>query len=401
MDSFDSIVVGFGLAGLVTVRRLLGYGLRVAVISKSGREDRLKTKIFGAHRAFSQSLERTITLYAGRAYRIEKGMVLAQDSEGKQFEVRGRSIVIATGAVESLDPRFQDIEVPTFSLERALEQDLRKKRVLIVGSDLESFLLAFSLARQAHVTFLPRGEVLQGFDSEIKQFFMTHAHLIAKDNPFFRFLGSGEIRKCDGNRVVAEVEGKEQDIGAYEVIVVSGKKRANTLGVGLEELGVEMDSDGFVFTDDRTMTRCHDVYAVGDCTGFPFFASKAIEEANVCASNIASKPKKIEGFRFKFFPHRRFPFAEVGMSEDMLATLGIRYMKAICRSSNGAFVKVLGDEKTLYGMVFAGKEVMDESCVKKAMRRFKRSCDIIHLDSMLPPHHDCPLRKALASIGNG
>ena len=399
MDSFDSVVVGFGLAGFATARKLLGYGLKVAVISKSPCEDRRKTKVFGPHQAFRQSVGKAINIFVGRAVGIRRGVVFVLDEQGKELEVNTRAIVLATGALELTDPEFQNTGVQTFTLDVALEQDFSDKAVLVVGSDLESFLFAFDLAKRAKVTLLCRGEVLRGFDNGIKEFFVTQAGRMAKEHPSFRFFVAKEARQCDRDIWVVDADRGEQRIERFEALVVSGRKMAKIDGLGLEALGIEIDNEGFVFTDDRAMTRCSDVYAVGDCTGFPFLASKAIEEASVCASNIASKPKKIEGFRFKFLPHRRFPFAEMGMSEEMLSALGIRYARGLWRGRDGAFVKVLMGEQTLYGIICAGNEAMRESCVNKVLSCFKGSCSIEDLDAMLPRHQNCPFRKAIVSLG--
>lgn len=63
--------------------------------------------------------------------------------------------------------------------------------------------------------------------------------------------------------------------------------------LGLDGLGVERDSDGFLRVDDRCRTRVPGLFAAGDVTGPPFIVDKAEEEAEVAALAAMGKPARV------------------------------------------------------------------------------------------------------------
>src|SRR6478735_8119812 len=89
-----------------------------------------------------------------------------------------------------------------------------------------------------------------------------------------------------GVTVIVSSDGKEQRIEADVVLVAVGMK-PRSRGVGLEEIGVEIDQRGFVKTNEFCETNIKGVYAIGDVSGQPMLAHKASKEGEVAAEVIA------------------------------------------------------------------------------------------------------------------
>src|SRR5271165_4087156 len=113
---------------------------------------------------------------------------------------------------------------------------------------------------------------------------------------------------------VAEADGSERAIAADKVLVAVGR-RARTIGFGLESLDLTM-SGPFVRVDDRCATSMRNVWAIGDVTGEPMLAHRAMAQGAMVAEIIAGEKRA--------FDHRAIPaicftdpaIVAVGLSPD-------------------------------------------------------------------------------------
>jgi dihydrolipoamide dehydrogenase len=92
----------------------------------------------------------------------------------------------------------------------------------------------------------------------------------------------------DGAQLVASVRNGEPIALPCDKILVAVGRRPRTEDFGLERLGLEM-SGSFVQVDDRCQTSMRDVWAIGDVTGEPMLAHRAMAQAKVVAERIAGQ----------------------------------------------------------------------------------------------------------------
>lgn len=71
------------------------------------------------------------------------------------------------------------------------------------------------------------------------------------------------------------------------VLVASGR-RPNVAAIGLEPAGVALGADGFIGTDERTMTTAPGIYAIGDCANPRMTSNHALAEAAVAVADIVA-----------------------------------------------------------------------------------------------------------------
>jgi dihydrolipoamide dehydrogenase len=88
-----------------------------------------------------------------------------------------------------------------------------------------------------------------------------------------------------GVQVAIEAGGKAETLEA-EVCISAVGITANTDGIGLEALGVNMDR-GHITIDGHCQTNVKGLYAIGDCAGAPWLAHKASHEGIHAAEHIA------------------------------------------------------------------------------------------------------------------
>jgi dihydrolipoamide dehydrogenase len=172
-----------------------------------------------------------------------------------------------------------------------------------------------------------------------------------------------------GVQVAIEADGKAETLEA-EVCISAVGITANTDGIGLEALGVNMDR-GHITIDGHCQTNVKGLYAIGDCAGAPWLAHKASHEGIHAAEHIA-------GFKT---PNVHSPIAGCTYAQPQVASVGITEQgareakrevkvgrfpfrvngKAVAAGEIEGFVKVIFDAKTgaLIGAHMIGAEVTE------------------------------------------
>lgn len=124
-----------------------------------------------------------------------------------------------------------------------------------------------------------------------------------------------DLRKARGKaRLAVTVDGREQEVVAEKVLMGIGIA-ANSSGLGLEELGVELDK-GFVKVDGAMRTSVPNIYAIGDVTGKLPLAHVASAQAMTAVEHIAGlKPPEPEYTRMPRCTYCQPQVASCGLTE--------------------------------------------------------------------------------------
>jgi dihydrolipoyl dehydrogenase len=80
----------------------------------------------------------------------------------------------------------------------------------------------------------------------------------------------------------------------FDRVLVALGRRARTEGLGLERTKVRRESDGVIAIDDRCRTSDPRIFAVGDVTGEPMLAHRAIRQGKVAAEVAAGRPSAFD-----------------------------------------------------------------------------------------------------------
>ncbi len=91
-----------------------------------------------------------------------------------------------------------------------------------------------------------------------------------------------------GARIEAELEG--QPAQSFDRALVAVGRRARSDGLGLEATKARTDARGVIAVDERCGTDDPRIYAVGDVTGEPMLAHRAMRQGVVAAEVIAGRP---------------------------------------------------------------------------------------------------------------
>ncbi len=104
-------------------------------------------------------------------------------------------------------------------------------------------------------------------------------------------LVSAEIARVEGLsgvglKVIVRTTTEEKIIEASDILVATGRT-PNTAGIGLEALGIELDSRGFVKVNDRLETTAPEVWGLGECAGSPQFTHVSLDDFRIILDNLA------------------------------------------------------------------------------------------------------------------
>ncbi len=116
-----------------------------------------------------------------------------------------------------------------------------------------------------------------------------------------------KVTAIEKDGVIYEKDGKSQKVEADKILLSIGR-RAVTQGIGLENIGVNLER-GAIVTDDKMRTNVANVYAVGDVNGKIMLAHTAYREAEVAINTILGKK---DAMRYNVIPSVIYTNPEVG-----------------------------------------------------------------------------------------
>jgi len=128
-------------------------------------------------------------------------------------------------------------------------------------------------------------------------------------------------------RVYAKDGPGERIIEGTHLLVSVGRK-PNTKGIGLEQVGVELDERGYIKVNDRLETTASNVWAMGDCAGSPQFTHVAYHDFRVVRDNLKGGNRTTKDRIVPFCMFTDPELARVGCNESEARRDGIEYRVA-------------------------------------------------------------------------
>jgi dihydrolipoamide dehydrogenase len=149
--------------------------------------------------------------------------------------------------------------------------------------------------------------------------------------------------------------GTPETIEADAVLVAIGR-RANTQGLGLEAIGLELNARGQIETDHDFRTKVDGVWAIGDVIPGPMLAHKAEDEGIAVAENIAGLTGIVNHDVIPGVVYTTPEFAGVGLTEEAAKAAGhtvkvgkfpmLANSRAKTNREPDGFVKIIADATT-------------------------------------------------------
>jgi len=228
-----------------------------------------------------------------------------------------RHAIVATGSAPA---RLRGIEASDRVMDStaALEVPEIPERLLVVGGGYIGLEL---------------GQVYAALGSAVTLVEMTDGLLPGADRDLVQWVARRVEKQFAAVRLNARLEtlretsgGVEATIGGaaatFDRVLVAVGRRPLTEGIGLETTRVKADARGFVEIDARCATAEPRIFAVGDATGEPMLAHRAMRQGKVAAEAIAGRPAAFDNAVVPAVVFTDPEIAWCGLTETQTATEG-------------------------------------------------------------------------------
>ena len=208
--------------------------------------------------------------------------------------IRAKNIIIATGST-SAQLAHMPFGGDVISSSQALALSKVPKSLSIIGAGYIGMELGMAFAKLgSKVTIIEMSDrILPSFDAELT------APVAAR----LKELG---VELClsakahgfdpDKNSLTVELSsGTQVSLPSDKVLVTVGRKPALS-ALELENLLVDMDGD-YIKIDERCRTSMTGIYAIGDVTGNPMLAHRAMAQGEICLLYTSPSPRDQRGSR--------------------------------------------------------------------------------------------------------
>jgi dihydrolipoamide dehydrogenase len=421
-EIFDLIVLGAGPGGYVGAIRAAQLGMKVAVVESrptlggvclnegcipskalldSSEHFALARDKFDMHGIeipspklnLAKMMERkegvVSDLTGGIAFLFKKNKVAWIKGEGKllgaagegvqQVEVtgkdagvvKGKNVLLATGGKVAQVPGINvdnDVIIDNWG---ALCLNEVPEHLMIVGAgyiglELGSVWLRLG-AKVTVVELMP--EMLPKTDGDITKALQRS---LKKQGMSFNMGTSVAGIDIAGGKATVKLSKKDKvkEVVCDKVLMSIGRK-PNTEGIGLEDVGVELDERGCVKVDENYATTVPGIYAIGDLIPGPMLAHKASEEAVVFVERLVGKNSEVHYGTIPGVCYTWPEVASVGKTEQQLKEEGIAVKvgkfnfvgngRARAMAETEGFVKVLAhaDSGQVLGIHIFGPRASD------------------------------------------
>lgn len=354
----------------------------------------------------------------------DDGWEIRVKTDGKEQSVRARHVIIATGSVPrslTVAP-VDEVNVLDNAGALALQQTPGKLAIIgagVIGLELGSVwrrLGAEVTILEAQTDFLPAAD--EQVAKEAYKALTREAGLVIHTGVEIKSTHAGK------DNVKIEYADRDKNVQSLKVdkLIVAVGRVPNTVGLGAEEAGLQLDERGYIGVDKFCRTSLQDVYAIGDVVRGPMLAHKASEEGVAVAERIASNQQgasdstaHIDLGMMPWVIYTAPEIAWVGKTEQALKAEGVAYKtgqfpfmangRARALGETVGFVKVLADAESdrILGVHMVGPYVSEMIAEAVVAMEFSASSEdlarIVHAHPSLSESlHEAALGVAKRTI---
>ncbi|MBN3300890.1 DLDH protein, partial [Amia calva] len=258
-----------------------------------------------------------------------KNQVTATASDGTEQVINSKNILIATGSEVTPFPGIEIDEDTVVSSTGALSLKKVPEKLIVIGAGVIGVELGSVWQRLGSqvtaVEFLAHVGGM-GIDMEISKNFQR---ILQKQGLKFK-LGTkvtAATRRADGqiDVLVEAAAGGKNEVLTCDVLLVCIGRRPFSQNLGLENVGIELDTRGRIPVNNRFQTKVPSIYAIGDVVAGPMLAHKAEDEGIICVEGMAGGAVHIDYNCVPSVIYTHPEVAWVGKTEEQLKEEGVPY----------------------------------------------------------------------------
>lgn len=354
-----------------------------------------------------------IEVHHGLGSFVNPTTIAVTGSEGVK-ELQTKNVIIATGSKPNFFPSMVPDKQRIITSTEALSLKEIPKKLIVIGGGVIGLELGSVYARLgSEVEVVENSPTLLGtMDGSIGK---ELTKILKKEGLKFHF--EHQVQKVtnlgDKTSVVAlDKKGNEVTLEADYCLVAVGRK-AYTEGLGLDKVGISVNTRGQVEVNDHLQTAVPNIYAIGDVVRGAMLAHKAEEEGVFVAEWIAGQKPHIN---YNLIPGVIYTWPEVasiGKTEEELKTMGMEFnvgnfpIKALGRArasmDTSGFIKILSDKTTdeVLGVHMISARAADLIMEAAVAMEYRASAeDIARICHPHPTYSEAVKEAALGATGN-
>ncbi|MEK4521916.1 FAD-dependent oxidoreductase [Psychrobacillus sp. FSL W7-1457] len=395
------IIIGGGPGGYSAAIRGAQLGLSVTIIEQKKlggvclNEGCIPSKVYTFASSKRSELDQLVKIgidAAGRDIDIQRLLEYQKDVIGQLRS--GVERLCQANKVEIVQGKATFIAKHKIGVENGHQFDMYEFDQVIIATGSKNILPSYITSKSPHVLYpfelfqlskLPEDVIIDGQDyialeaaSSLAALGTQVTLLIESDTglPFDESVNK-ELLRIFKKRKIKVVEKKEiigthEDLNGFSVTVLTNQHKeitieasclvvpelrvSNVEELGLKRLGMDLGVNGFIQVNNRLETSIPNIYAVGDVTGGPLLAWKAIKQGKAAVSFIAGERPEVDITIAPTCAHTIPPVVSVGLTEQQANNLGLSVRASrFPLGGNGystitgkrdGFIKVISDSTT-------------------------------------------------------
>lgn len=312
---------------------------------------RLNTVIKEERNIIARQFKKNGVAFLEGAARFENAHTLLVLDPGHRllYQIKFETCLIATGSNPRNPPEVPfDREVILDSTTLLKIGRVPKSMIVLGGGIIGSEYASFFAALGTEVMVFDRKEhMLPMLDAEIGIHLQT-----ALTDIGLKFYGRKEpveITKKDGK---AFVKFKDGMAASADVLLYALGRTANVQDLHLENIGIKVDSKGYIPVNALFQTAIPHIYGIGDVIGGPSLASTSMEQGRLAALHACG----LQTHHFPtFYPVGIYTIPEIsccGYTEEELKEMGFRYEVGRAHYYEIAKSHIVGSVAGLFKILF-------------------------------------------------
>lgn len=291
------------------------------------------------------------------------------ETRDKGLRITCEHLLLATGS-EPLQLPFMPFGGPVISSTQALSPTVLPDTMAVVGAGYIGLELGMAYSKLGVKVSIveAQSQILPAYDAELAKPVLAALKTLGVS----LHLSCSVLGVNDAGALrIKNAQGDESALAVEQTLVAVGR-RARTSGLGLESLLLDMNGPA-VKIDDQCRTSMRNVWAIGDITGEPMLAHRAMAQGEVVAEIIAGKHRR---FVPASIPAVCFTDPEIvvaGLSPNDAQAAGMDFIsasfpfsangRAMTLESTNGFVRVVArrDNHLILGWQAVGRGVSELS----------------------------------------
>ncbi len=218
--------------------------------------------------------------------RFVDGKTVIVDTEDDEVRIKAENIVIATGSVARELPGLP-FGGKVISSTQALDLKAVPERLAVVGAGYIGLELGTAYAKLGSmVTIIEASDrILPQYDRELTQPVLKRLEDLGVK------IHVGALARAlsdDGEQLVITGQSENEITIPVDTVLVAVGREPLTRGWGRESLVIDLDN-GFIPVDERCATSMSGIYAIGDVTGEPMLAHRAMAQGEMVAELLVGQ----------------------------------------------------------------------------------------------------------------